>query len=183
MEWPFQPFFTSALLQKAQHLTPLYERIHSVLASEFSHILAPLPSQSFHVTLSLFLYRGRSERVEQFNQLMALSHDRLERMVYVFRQLPSIAPLTWHFAELMSNGSGVTALVQPKTAADVDRLDTRISLAQQTPRTAVPTADAVAHDVRILVAGHDGQRGGAAEGGRHFYPRVGRSGHCRRSTD
>ena len=126
----YQPFLTIVLLQRAQHLTPLYEQIHNTLTRDFTHILAPLPAASYHVTLSLILYRSRSERVEQFNQLVSLSQERLERAVYAFQQLSADPPLTWRLTEIVTSGAAVVAVVHPAAAADIDRLDQRMSVAR-----------------------------------------------------
>ena len=128
----YLPFQTIVLLQPARtQLSPAYKQALDTLAADYGHLMSPLPLRSLHVTLSLILYRSWMPTLLRFNQLISVSHERLERTLFAFRQLPASPPLTMRVVNISTNGTGVTLNVLPATAADSERLSSRAALAAE----------------------------------------------------
>ena len=126
-------FHTVSLIMapQTQPTHDVYESIHALIVSEYSHIAAALPVSSYHVTLSTIFDRRRSSSLEQHNALLRHEQPRLERAKWAFHAVDD-APLTFRVVAIQTWMAGVALLLQPKTIDDLRRLTLLSELANNT---------------------------------------------------
>ena len=126
-------FHTVSLIMKPRTQATLeaYQRVHAVLR-DHSHILAPLPPASYHVTLSGIFDRRRSPTLDRHNALISSEHERLERAKFAFTSLGDSGSLTFRVIGIQDWLVGVALLMQPKGLEDMRRLTRLAELANST---------------------------------------------------
>jgi len=130
----YTPFETIVVLQRARtDLHPAYLRAHQVIASNYARLLAPLPVDSYHVTLSGVFDRRQTADVTAYNRLITANHERLERLVHTMDHLPATdAPLTFALLDVVASGTGLTLHLRPKQPRDEQCIEWLAALANTT---------------------------------------------------
>ena len=113
-----------------------FKRAHNLLYNRFSDILTPLPTDSYHITLSSIASRDQIVSLAGYNQHITDSRPRLEavkhQLVDNAQHQQNCPPLTFTAADLCSGGSAFTLTMVPQSAAVTAELQRLIALIEPT---------------------------------------------------